>query len=473
MIRYRTLRRLLASLLLASSLASAAPAAFAANAEQTEDVKKLLEQYHLSKPSDDSLNEGAIQGMVQSLGDPYTEYFSDDQWKQFQNYLEQTYVGVGIVSARDEGRLYVQDVVPNGPAAKAGILPGDAIASVDGQDVRTATLDKLNRLISGKEGTTVRIVVVRGGKTHAYSLTRHSVQLPAASSTLLRGGVGYLSLTAFRSDAADKFKAELDKLDAKGIRSLIVDLRDNGGGYVEQARLIAENFVSDGVLAHMTDRDGKDNPIELHGTTKPYPVYLLVNDNTASASELLSGALQDYGVAKLIGTPTYGKGVVQQIVEVPSGGILKVTIEEYYTPSGHKVDHKGLMPDYLVEGETMQLLAAIRQAGGKPAAMTAGKGSVVIDGIRTAAASSVVARNGVPFVDLKLAAAFAGGTVRYEAATKTIAVDIGGKTNRIPASDAGLYVRNGVSAVDVRLLSKWQPGLKWSSSDGLLRLTAA
>ncbi len=457
--------------MLSSLLAGAAPAAYAASEAQTEDVKNLLEQYHLSKPSDEELNDAAIQGMVDSLDDPYTEYFTDDEWKQFQSYLEQTYVGVGIVTVLDEGTLYVQEVVQGSSAAKAGVQPGDAIVAVDGQSVRGKTQYQINQMIAGKDGTSVILTLSRNGKTHAYTLTRSSVQLPAATSRLLNGGIGYLSLSAFTSDAGEKFDAELGKLENKGMRALILDLRDNGGGYVNQAQKIAENFIQDGVLAHMTDRDGKDNPLEVKGVRKPYPVYVLVNENTASASELLSGALQDYGVAKLIGTQTYGKGVVQQFFNVSSGGVLKVTIEEYYTPNGHKVDHTGLRPDIQVQGAPQQLIAAIRAAGGAPAGLTAGKGVVSIDGIRMASKASVVRKNGAVYIDLKLASSFAGAALRYDPATKTIAFALGGKAERIAVSDSRILVQNGSSSIDVRLLAKWDANLSWSDAGGVLKLT--
>lgn len=453
-----------------SLLLAAAPAALAATEAQTEDVKKLLEEYHLSAPTDDDLNDAAIQGMVESLQDPYTEYFTDEEWKEFSNYLAQTYVGVGLISALDGGKPYVQDVIPGSPAAQAGIAPGDAIVAVNGTNVESKSLLELNQLIAGNEGTSVSIKVKRNGTVLTFALTRASVQIPIATSQMLGGGVGYLALTLFSSNAAQKFNEELAKLENAGMKSLIIDLRDNGGGYVDQAQQIADNFVKAGVLAHLTDRDGIDHPIQLEGQTKPYPIYILVNENTASASELLSGALQDYGVAKLIGTQTYGKGVVQQIVNVPSGGVLKVTIEEYSTPNGRKVDHKGIAPDIVVQGDAQQLLAAIRAAGGQPTTLTAGKGSLVIDGVRMQASDLVIRKNGVPYVDLRLAAAFLGAAVQYDAKSHSLSIAADGKTNRLATSDAHLIVRSGVSSIDVRLLGKWLPKLRWSDANGLLKL---
>lgn len=462
---------MIALLLTLTLLLGSAPAAFAATEAQAEDVKKLLEQYHLTAPTEDQLNDAAIQGMVESLQDPYTEYFTDDEWKQFSNYLAQTYVGVGIVSTKDDGKLYVQDVFTGSPAAEAGLAPGDELVSVNGTSVAGATLERLNKLITGEEGTSVTIKAVRDGSAKTFQMKRASVQIPIASSRMLDGGVGYLSLSLFSADAGDKFNQELANLEQAGLNSLVIDLRDNGGGYLSQAQKIAGNFVKDGVLAHLTDRDGNDHPIAISGESKPYPVYILVNGSTASASELLAGALQDYGIAKLIGTQTYGKGVVQQVMDVPSGGKLKVTVEEYYTPNGHKVDHKGIAPDKAVQGSAMQLMAAVRAAGGKMTTLTAGHGSLVLNGIRMQGSDLVVRRNGVPYIDLKLAAAFLGGSVQYDAATKSMSIVAGGKTNKLPASDPHLIVKDGVSHIDVRLLAKWMPQVRWSDANGLLKLT--
>jgi carboxyl-terminal processing protease len=457
-------------ILLSSFLAGTASAADASSSTQTEDVKKLLEEYHLSKPTDAELDDAAIQGMVDSLQDPYTEYFTADQWKDFQNYMEQTYVGVGIVLTEDGGLSYVQDVVPSGPAAKAGVKPGDQIVSVGGQNVQGKSYLELNGLLIGQAGTNVALVLNRNGSPLTVKLVRSDVQLPIATSLMMPGGIGYLNLSAFSSDASAKFNEELAKLEKAGLQSLIVDLRDNGGGYIDQAQKIAQDFVAGGVLAHMTDRDGADHPLELKGTSKSYPVFVLVNGNTASASELLSGALQDYGIAKLIGTRTYGKGVVQQILNVPSGGVLKVTIEEYYTPNGHKVDHKGLTPDRVVNGAAEQLIAAYRAAGGRSLTMTAGKGTVTVNGVRIGQASATVLRDGATYLNTRLAASFSGATVRYDAAAKAVVFTLGAHAIRLPVKGPGLLVTDGVSYVDVKQLAKWVPGLTWSYSAGTLTL---
>nr|WP_052476358.1 S41 family peptidase [Cohnella kolymensis] len=295
--------RLFLTLLLSLTVFGAAvPAVDAESSAQVQEVRQLLKDYHISKPDDALLSSDEIDTMVESLHDPYTEFFDEEEWGMFNSALEQTFVGIGIVMTEDSGVVYVQDVLPGGPAAAAGVLPGDAVVSADGKSLKGKTMIELQLSLRGLEGTVVVLGVSRGGKQLKFRITRQAVHFPTVTTRLLGNGVGYLALSGFTSDAASQFKKQLSELEKKGISSLLIDLRDNGGGYVTAAQEIAGLFVKEGVLAHMLDRDGMDEPLEVSGTVKPYPVVILVNGNSASASELLSGALQDYGVAKLAGT---------------------------------------------------------------------------------------------------------------------------------------------------------------------------
>ncbi|MBB6638322.1 S41 family peptidase [Cohnella thailandensis] len=467
----KKLRPALLLLTLTGMLASAAPSATAATAQQVEDVKQMLEQYHLVSPSEEALNDAAIQGMVDSLQDPYTQYFSEEEWTSFNSSLEQEYVGIGVVLQQDQNQIFIENVIDGSPAAKAGLKPGDALLSVNNVSVQGKSVGDAITSLSGLEGSTVRVVVGRNGASVTAVLTRSSFQYPLVVSQSLGQNVQYLQLTQFSTGAANKFKEELTKLENSGISSLIIDLRDNSGGYLNEAQGIAANFIKEGVLAHLVDSQGADVPLEIEGTEKSYPVYVLINGYSASASELLSGALRDYGVAKLIGSRTYGKGVVQQLLQVPSGGYLKVTNEEYYTPKGIQVDKKGLTPDIAVDGEVQQLIAAFRQAGGTKLTLTAGKGAVVVNGVRTSYSDSVVRKNGTAFLDLKLAAALSGATFGYEKSTQSIVFKRNNQTVRVKSNKAGLYIANGTTYVSPALLAQWVPGLQSSDSNGLLKLS--
>jgi carboxyl-terminal processing protease len=452
----------------------ATPVVFGESAEQVTEVRDLLEKYHLSKPTDDELKSNVIDDMVKSLNDPYTEYFDQNEWNSFNSALEQTFVGIGIVMEENNGIAHVQDVIAGSPAQTAGLQPGDVLKSADGQALTNKSMEDIQSIIKGKEGTKVVVGIVRDGKPLTFSIVRKSIQIPIVTTRVLGNGVGYISLSGFTSDSGNQFKQQLSSLEQKGISSLVVDLRDNGGGYVNAAQEIASLFVKDGVLAHMNDRDGVDHPLEVKGSVKSYPVVILVNSNTASASELLSGALQDYGVAKLVGTRTYGKGVVQSIVPVQSGGMLKVTIEEYFTPKGRKVNKVGLVPDLALDNPVEQLVEGYRMAGGKNVTFKSGQGELTVNGVRMAQPDvSLKDNKNVWYFNIKLAASLAGAKLKYDASKHTYLLTKGNVVRTIATNDSHLKIQNGTSNIDVRLLAKWFAGVTFSASGDMLTLSAS
>ena len=466
-----TFWRRFAALLLAVSLtAGPSAAAFAESSAQSDEVRELLEQYHLSKPADSTLDEAAIKGMVESLNDPYTEYFTQEEWTAYSGSLDQKFIGIGVKLVEEKGAVYIQDVIGGSPAEQAGIRAGDKIVSVDGRSVAGKTFAETQSEILGEEGSSVSIGITRSSGSHEFTMVRKPVQLPTAAGVWMGDGIGYLDLEGFSSDAYDKFAAELDKLERQGMKGLVIDLRDNGGGYTDQAQKIAALFIENGVLAHMIDREGNDKAMVVEGTSKSYPIRVLVNGNSASASELFAAALQDYGIAKLIGTRTYGKGVVQQIIPVSSGGVLKVTVEEYYTPKGYKVDRKGLAPDTVVTGAAEQLIAGYRSAGGGSLALAIGEGSVTVNRVRMGQPSAAIQQSGVWYVGTKLAAAIVGASVSYDSPSKTVFFKSENALNKVKTSDSRMRSEGGASYIDVRLLAKWYPGLTFSAAGGVLKI---
>ncbi|MEK0314012.1 S41 family peptidase [Cohnella sp. 56] len=470
---YRKPAALLLKSLLVLTLAAAwlPGGALAATQDQVNEVRQLLEEYHISKPTDEELSKPEIDEMIHSLNDPYTEYFTPEDLQRFSNAVDQSFVGTGIVMTEDDGVVYVEDVIEGSPAARAGLSPGDAIVAIDGMPTVGMTVQAVAAAESGPAGTSVAIAVKRGIVKLQFFVARAALQMPVASSRLMGDGVGYLRLDSFSSDAASRFKKQLDSLERQDIRSLVVDLRGNGGGYVDQAQQIGALFVADGILAHVADRDGNDTPIPLKGVSRDYPVYLLVDGGSASSTELLAGALQEYGVAKLVGANTYGKGVIQQLISVKSGGTLKVTVQEYKTPGGKKVDKVGLAPDVPVSGYVQQLLKAYRLAGGGNVRLTAGRGALVVNGVRMAGAGFVTRKDGVWYVNSRLAALASESVLSYDAKARQIVLTKQGGTNRLATKDSHVVVKNGVSYIDVRLLSKWYGNLSWASAgDGTLTL---
>jgi len=455
--------------LLLSGAAGAPPAAHAETAQQMEEVRQLLEKYHLSRPDESELYHAAIEGMVRSLGDPYTEYMPPEEWEAYRKDLEQEFVGIGVYMTMLNEAVYVTDVIPDSPAEKAGIRSGDTILEVDGQAVRT-TDEARNRLL-GKAGTSVEVKLLRDDRELTVRVTRQLIRLASVSGQTMGDGIGYLAVTGFTSDAPKQFAERLRQLESDGLQALIVDIRNNGGGYIEAAQKIASHFIQNGVLAHMINRDGVDTPLTVSGTSRPYPVILLVNELTASAAELFAGALQDYGVATLVGRPTYGKGVTQLLIPLSNGGVLKVTTQEYLTPNNRKVEGVGLAPDIPVQGSASQLATAFRAAGGKTLQISHTQGNVTINGVRMRQSNAFYNHNGTWFVNGQFAAAVLGAEIRYDAASRTVNLTRDGKILSLRIDDKRLHVANGVSAFDIRALAEWAPELHWNVEGNTVKLT--
>jgi len=472
---FKKLKLSLATLLTFALFIAYAPAALGASAVQADEVRELLEEYHISGPADEDLANKEIDEMVESLHDPYTEFFDEDEWALYNSELEQKFVGIGIVMIDNGGKVYVDDLIAESPAEAAGVRQGDLLVSADGLSFAGKTLADIQKAIRGEEGTTVALTVTRNGKQFKFKIVRAPIQAPIVTTKILEKGVGYLALSGFTLDSAKIVKTQLDKLEKlekDGLTSLILDLRNNGGGYVSAAQEIAGLFVEKGILAHMRDRNGVDQPLEIGGSSKPYPVVILVNGNTASASELLSGALRDYGVAKLVGTKTYGKGVVQSLIPVKSGGMLKVTIQEYYTPTGKKVDKVGLTPNLVLNGTAEQLIAAFRLAGGRQVVLGATGDSLTINGVRLAQRGALWKEKNVWYVDIKLAASVAGAKLTYDAKSHTYKLSNGSEALTIKTNDPRLIIKDGHSSLDVRLLKKTFSSVNYSTGGDTIKLTA-
>lgn len=314
-----------------------------------QKYKEIIDKYYLGNVDEEKLKEGAIKGYIEGLGDPYTEYISADE---MENYLSDTmgnFVGIGIymVKNTEKGKIQVLAPIKGSPAEKAGIQAGDLILTVDGVDYSADEMTIASNKIKGEEGTTVTIEVLRGTETKKYELKREKVKVNQVEGKVLSNNIGYINFTSFDETTADDFKAKFEELNNQGIKSLIIDLRNNGGGIVDQALQIADYVADkDSVLLYEVDKNNKETIKK--AKTDPIinmPIIILTNENTASASEILAGALKDLGKAKTVGTTTYGKGVIQQILKLSDGSGLKVTIEEYQTPNRSKIHKIGIAPD--------------------------------------------------------------------------------------------------------------------------------
>lgn len=322
-------------------------------ASELSKYKKIIDKYFLGNVDEEKLKEGAIKGYIEGLDDQYTEYISKEDMK---DYLEDTtgnFVGIGIYMTKDTNanKIMVLSPIKGSPAEKAGILPGDYIISVDGVKYTADDMSVAANKIKGEVGSSVKIEILRNSETKTFEIKRENIKVNPVEGKVLENNIGYIEFSSFDEGTADDFKAKYEELAKKGIKSLVIDLRNNGGGIVSEALQIADYILDkDDVVLYEVDKNNKEE-IEKSENAPiiNMPIVLLTNGNTASSSEILAGALKDHGKAKIVGTKTYGKGVIQQLLTLPDGSGLKITSEEYLTPNKTKINKIGIEPDEKVE----------------------------------------------------------------------------------------------------------------------------
>lgn len=318
-------------------------------------IKTTINKYYLwnDKIDDEKLKEGAIKGYVEGLGDEYTEYIPADEMKDYTENITGNFVGIGIymIADKDSGRVVVYYPIPESPAEKAGIKAGDQIISVDGTEYTADDFDNIADYIKGEEGSSVKLVIDRNGEKIDFEITREKINTNPITIEMLEDNIGYLKLPSFDEDTAKDFEEKVKELESEGAKSLIIDLRNNGGGIVNEATDIADMLLDKGqTIISTVDKDNKTEvTYSKKDPTFTMPVVVLANENSASASEILSCSLQDNGRAKIIGTKTYGKGIIQTLLSLTDGSGLKITTEEYYTPKGTTIHKVGITPDEEVE----------------------------------------------------------------------------------------------------------------------------
>jgi len=307
----------------------------------------------VSHQSSTLLTYEVIDGMAKSLGDKYTTFFTPDQFRQFNDALDPEKIsGIGVLIQPDDASKYIRAyyVVPGTPAEKAGLQSGDIFTSVDGISMKGFTADQATKALRGKEGTPVHIVAMRGTKAlGTMTITRADVQPPTVIYKMLPGQVGYIWILAFGRETPDEFSVALDRLEKADVRGYVLDLRNDGGGYVNSALDISSKFINDDPLVTIEERGSHTTTIDSGSDALPRkPMAILVNRYTASASEITAGALQDDGVGVLVGEKTFGKGVMQSLTALPDGAAIKITTARYFTPKNRDINLKGIEPDFAV-----------------------------------------------------------------------------------------------------------------------------
>jgi carboxyl-terminal processing protease len=315
-------------------------------------IRETLKHYYLEEFSDDVILEGAIRGMTSALDDPYTVFMNKKEFEDFNNQTEGAYVGVGLhVGVRDD-RITVVSPINNSPAKKAGILPGDVIIRVNGRDVGGRDLELAVSMMRGKENEEVTVTIAREGRDpFDVIMKRARIVLETVSGEVLGDGIGYIQITMFDKDTGKDFTSQLESLKKQGMKALILDLRGNPGGLLSTCIEVASQFVEQGkVIVSTKDKQGREVAQKSRGgIATGIPLVILTDEGTASASEIVSGAVRDYDLGTLIGKNTFGKGLVQSMFDLRDGTALKITISRYYTPNGTNINKVGIKPDIEID----------------------------------------------------------------------------------------------------------------------------
>lgn len=316
--------------------------------------EKITDNF-MEEVDNDKLLDGMYKGMLESLNDPYSRYYTKEEYEELNESNSGGYCGIGAVVTQDSktGSIRIMEVYEGGAAKEAGIVSGDSITKVDGKSVKNEELTDVVQSMKGKEGTTVEVefYIAKTKKHQTFTLERRNVEIPSVEYEILENDMGYVKVTGFKETTAHQFSTALDELEEKKVKGVIIDLRDNGGGLLDAVVNMVSRILPKGrEIVSVKDKNGEGTSyLSDSDVSFEKPMVVLVNENTASASEVFSGAIQDYKIGKLVGTTTFGKGIVQTIMGLFDNSAIKLTTAKYYTPNGRNIHKTGLEPDIKVE----------------------------------------------------------------------------------------------------------------------------
>lgn len=320
-------------------------------AENLKNFREYIDEYYIGDIDETKLLDETIKGYINGLGDEYSEYMTKDEWEDFQADALGNYVGIGIYMSVDENNnVVVVSPIKDTPAEQAGLKAGDVIVNVDDESVLGTSSDVVSSKIKGVEGTKVKLTVLRDTEYLDFEIERKAIKVYHVESKMLENNIGYISLLTFDEGCADEFKEAYNKVKSEGAQKIILDLRNNTGGLVNEALSIADMILpkNNKILITVNSKGDKEISESENDPIVDTDLVVLVNEYSASASEILVGALKDNQRAKVVGTKTYGKGVIQSVFMLQDGSALKLTVEEYYTPNETKINKVGITPDYEV-----------------------------------------------------------------------------------------------------------------------------
>lgn len=329
-------------------------------------LEKSVEEDYYQEVDVDKLILGAEKGLIQALDDPYSEYYTVEEFTLLKEQTQGSFVGIGIyMTGNDKDNIVVQSVIKNYPAEKSGLKAGDIILKVDGEEVKASESSKASSKIKGKAGTSVTLTIQRGEKQFDVTVKREEIVIESVHSEVKEDDIGYIEITSFDKNTYNEFKEAVTSLQKKNVKSLIIDLRDNPGGLLDVCVDIADYLLGEGIIVYTKDNNGDTKYYKSDDKKVDLPIVVLINENSASASEILTAAIVDNKAGIAVGTTSYGKGLVQSVKEFKDGTGYKLTTAQYYTPNGNYINKQGIKPDIEEKDKNKQLSKAIEYIKGK------------------------------------------------------------------------------------------------------------
>ena len=317
-----------------------------------DEVYDILQRRYDGKLDKEAILDGLKAGMARSTGDPYTEYLTPEEAKEFDEGLSGSFTGIGAELGKDGDNIVIVSPISGFPAEKAGLKPKDIIIEVDNQTLNDVSLSEAVKRIRGPKDTTVKLKVVRDGVPLEFEVTRDNINIPSVTSEILPGNIGYIRISRFAEDTASLSREAAQKFKEANVKGVILDVRGDPGGFLDAAVDVSSLWLKPGQTVLQEKRDGKVIKTYKASGRNPLqgiPTVVLVDEGSASASEIVAGALKDNGAAKLIGVKTFGKGSVQQLERLPGGAVLKITIARWFTPNDRNIDKEGIEPDTVIK----------------------------------------------------------------------------------------------------------------------------
>lgn len=322
-------------------------------------LESMIDDYYLGEKDEEKLKEGLYTGLIYGLDDPYSRYYTAEEYEEENSSSQGTYVGIGILMEKNtEGGVKIAECYEGGPGEAAGLKKGDIISAIDGEDITDKETSDVADMVRNSEKDSVVLTVHRENVKDPMEITVQitDVELPSVFHEMLDEKIGYIRITEFKGVTCEQYQEAFSDLEKQGMERLIVDLRDNPGGLLDQVCDILRQILPEGLIVYTEDKDGNRSEETCDGKNElQMPLAVLVNENSASASEIFAGAVQDYGIGTIVGTTTYGKGVVQSIRQLSDGSAVKLTVANYYTPKGNNINKIGIKPDVEVTLDTSLL----------------------------------------------------------------------------------------------------------------------